>query len=371
MSAAPASVPFGDFSRELLETQHELTAAFQEVLTKGRYVLGAQVERFEAEFAAWTGSRFGVGVASGTDAIGLALQALGVGPGDEVITVANTCFPTAAGILRSGATLRLVDCDPSTLQMRIEQLERAVSARTKAVVPVHLYGNAVNMPVLRQWADRRGLVIVEDCAQAAGTKLADRQVGTFGHAAAFSFYPTKNLGALGDGGCVVTPDQHVAERVRMLRNYGYGERDRSEQLGFNSRLDELQAAFLRVKLRHLDGWVERRRVLAARYAQKLAAFTALMPATAPGVLHSYHLFPVLLPQREQVRAGLTGLGVQTLIHYPIPVHLQPSLASLGYKRGDFPAAEQACAQVLSLPIFPQLTDNEVDAAADRLGTLLS
>lgn len=353
-------VPFIDFSAEIDEIREEATSAFKRVLNSGRFILGPEVEAFEREFAHAVGVTHAIGVSCGTEAIAVALAAAGVGRGDEVITVANTCFPTAAGILRTGATLRLVDCDAETLQLRIGALTAAATSKTKAVIAVHLYGNAVLMQPLMEWANGRNITVIEDCAQATGTTLNGRAVGGFGHLAAFSFYPTKNLGALGDGGCVVTNDSKLAHRARALRVYGYGERDQALELGFNNRLDALQAAFLRVKLARLEGWLQRRRALAARYLDGLRGARARLPSLTSGAQHSYHLFPILVDNRAHVRAKLAEMGVETLVHYPIPVHLQPALAGLGYKAGDFPDAERACAQVVSLPFFPAMPPEQTE-----------
>ena len=355
-------VPFGASGREVKELGQGLRDAVDGVLNKGWFILGAEVEAFEKEFASWLGASETIGVASGTDAITLALMALGVGPGDEVITVANTCIPTATGILRSGAACRLADCDPGTLMISVESVRKAITPRTKAIVPVNLYGSACELALLRQLADVRGIFLMEDCAQSTGTRHTGRTAGTFGHAASFSFYPSKNLGAYGDGGAVVTSDPAVAARARLLRNYGKFDRDRSSVVGLNSRLDELQAAILRVKLGHVSGWNERRRVIASRYTKGLAGTGIVFPATDAAVIHSFHLFVIQVPpsDRDRIHKELASSGVDALIHYPTPLHLQPALAALGYKKGDFPAAERACDSIISLPMFPQLTDQEVD-----------
>lgn len=342
------------------------------MLSRGVFILGQEVETFEREFSEWLGVPHAIGVASGTEAIALALMALGVGPGDDVITAANTCPPTAAGIALTGAAIRLADCDRSTLMISTQSVEERITPRTRAVVPVHLYGSAADMMTLRKMADDCGFYIVEDCAQAVGTSLrgengTGRPAGAFGDAAAFSFYPTKNLGAYGDGGCVVTSNPDVANRVRMLRNYGYTGRDVSGRLGLNSRLDELQAAFLRVKLPYVRQWNGRRERIAAHYVSELAGTGVEFPTT-PGFLvrHAFHIFPILVDDRDGLRAELSRLGITTLVHYPLPLHLQPALKHLEYESGQFPNAEWACSHVLSLPIFPQLEDREIAEVTDQL-----
>ncbi len=354
-------IRFGDLSREARELRPALEAAFHRVLDRGWYVLGEELAAFEQEFAAWLPRRACVGCASGTDAITLALRALGVGAGDEVITAANTCGPTAVGIRNSGATVVLADADPATLMLDPAAAERAVSPATKAIVPVHLYGGAADLEALGALAERRGLVLVEDCAQSHGSSLHGRRTGTWGDVGAFSFYPSKNLGALGDGGACATGDPDVAERLRQLRNYGQATRYTHDAWGVNSRLDELQAAFLRAKLPHLERGNERRRALAARYREALADCPGLeLPRLAPGVVSVHHLFVILHPDRDALQRHLAEQGIDTLVHYPVPLHRQPGFADLGYAPGDFPVAESACARLLSLPLHPWLLDAEVD-----------
>jgi len=354
------NVPFGDLTREVAEIREPLNEAVNRVIESGWFILGPEVEAFEEEFARWLGVPHVVGVASGTEAITLALKALGVGEGDEVITVANTCFPTAAGIIGCGATVRLADCDQDTLMLAPESVERAITDRTKAIVPVHLYGNCADMNQLRSLAKRHELFLVEDCAQAVGAQIFEGSAGIFGDANAFSFYPTKNLGAYGDAGCVTTASSETAEQLRSIRNYGYLQRDLSVQVGLNSRLDPMQAAILRTKLPNLAAWNQRRKSVALRYIEAFDNHGVTIPKTAEYVQNAYHLFPVLLDNREEVRSQLQERGVQALIHYPTPLHLQPALAGLGYQPGDFPNSEWACEHELSLPIFPHIEDQEVD-----------
>ena len=364
--SAVLNVPFGDIAREVNEIRESLQLALDRVIDSGRFVLGPEVEDFEQEFARWLGVDHAVGVASGTEAITLALKSLGVGEGDEVITVANTCVPTAVGIAGSGATIRLADCESDTLMLSINSVEAAITSKTRAVVPVHLYGNCVDMERLRKLADHHNIFIVEDCAQAVGSTVFAQSAGTFGDASAFSFYPTKNLGAYGDGGCVVTSDATVAEKLRSIRNYGYQERDYSVELGLNSRLDPIQAAILRVKLPHVDAWNERRIALAEKYHEGLSAIDGLVPQISDSVVNPFHIYPVLVRKRDDVKSKLQEAGVQTLVHYPTPLHLQPALSNLGYEIGAFPNAERACSQVLSLPMFPQLRNDEVEWVIESL-----
>jgi len=354
------NVPFGDLTREVRPLRTALDEAVGRVMDSGWFVLGSEVEAFENEFSSWLGVPHAVGVASGTEAITLALMALGIGEGDEVITVANTCVPTAVGISGSGAMVRLADCDPETLMIIPEAVEAAITSKTKAIVPVHLYGSGADMTRLREIADKHGLLIVEDCAQAAGTMINGKAAGFMGDAAAFSFYPTKNLGAYGDGGCVITPSAETADNLRAIRNYGYKQRDYSVRLGLNSRLDPMQAAILRTKLPHVDSWNERRTSIAIKYSEAFNGRGMGIPVTPEYIENCYHLYPILVEDRDEMRQRLQEEGVQSQIHYPTPLHLQPALASLGYSNGDFPNSEWACAHLLTLPMFPQLEDQEVD-----------
>ncbi len=352
-------VPFGDLARQTASLRTELDAAIGRVLASGRYLFGDELERFEEEFASWCGAGDAVGVANGTEAITIALQAVGVAAGDEVITVANTCVPTVVGIEAAGAVPVLVDADPATRTIDAGAVADAVSPRTRAIVPVHLYGQCADLTALGRVAEAHGLLIVEDCAQAHGADIAGRRAGTIGDAAAFSFYPTKNLGALGDGGAVVTSDLAFAERARLLRNYGERERFEHVLRGRNSRLDSLQAAVLAVKLRRLDGWNARRREIAAHYTEALTGTAVLPPQESRERTHVYHLYVVEAPDRDGFRVALAAAGVETAVHYPRAIHQQPAYSSLGEGR-SFPVAERLASQVVSVPIYPELTDAEVE-----------
>lgn len=357
---APIAVPFNDLRPRFAADPARYRAAVERVFASARYVLGPEVEAFETEFANYLGIGHAVGVANGTDAIELSLRAAGTGPGDEAITVAHTAVATVCAIERAGARPIFVDVRADDYTIDPRAVPAAITPRTRAIVAVHLYGQPAKLKELRAVADRNRLLLIEDCAQAHGARHGGRFVGTFGHLAAFSFYPTKNLGAFGDGGAVVTSDPALADRVRRLRNYGQADRYRHEDVGgFNSRLDELQAALLRVGLRGLTADNAERHRLADRYLSRLRV--PALPCSMPGTDHVYHLFVVRHPNREAFRDGLRRRGVETLVHYPIPAHLQPAYAHLGGKPGDLPETERAAREVVSLPLYPGLTDEQQDA----------
>jgi dTDP-4-amino-4,6-dideoxygalactose transaminase len=359
------TIPFLDLKRQTDQLGSELAAAIGRVLESGRFVLGEEVAAFEREFAAYCGAEEAVGIASGTDAITLALSALGIGAGAEVVTAANTCVPTVVGIERSGATPVLADADPVTAMLDPASVAEVLTERTRAVVAVHLYGRCAEMEPLRSLARRHDLRLVEDAAQAHGARLDGARVGTLADAAAFSFYPTKNLGALGDAGAVVTNDTSVAERLRVLRSYGETRERTSSLRGFNSRLDSLQAAVLRAKLPFLDEWNDRRRELAKLYLEQLEDVGVELPPLEPQERHVFHLFVVRVQRRDEVRAELSARGVEAAVHYPLPVHRHPAYAHLGAER-SFPVSERLCNEVLSLPLYPQLADAEVARVVDAL-----
>ena len=352
------TVPFLDLARETARLRPELDAAIDRVLASGRFVLTSEGEVFEQAFAAYCNAAESIGVASGTDAITIALIASGVKPGDEVITVPNTCIPTIVGIERAGAVPVLADVDPITYTLDPEQAERRITGRTKAILPVHLYGQTADLGALRLIAEERGLLLVEDCAQSHGASSDGHRAGSVGIASAFSFYPTKNLGAIGDGGGVVTSDVSVATQARLLRNYG--ERGRFEHVlhGFNSRLDALQAAVLSVKLTHLDAANERRREIARLYDAELADTPLVRPVTAPGNEHVFHLYVVQSTDRDSFRARLDDAGVGTAIQYPTPVHRQAAYRELDVP-GGFPVSEMLAERIVSLPLSADHTDDEI------------
>ena len=353
-------VPFLDLARETDRLRAEIDEAIGRVVASGRYILTDEVVAFEQAFAAFCETTFAVGVGSGTDAITIALLAVGVQPGDEVITAPNTCIPTIVGIERAEAVPVLADVDPRTYTLDPEQVERRITRRTRAILPVHLYGQPADLTALGRLAEERGLVLVEDCAQSHGARWHGRPTGAVGLAAAFSFYPTKNLGALGDAGAVITSDEEVAKRARLLRNYG--ERDRFEHVlhGLNSRLDALQAAVLGAKLRHLEAANDRRRRLAGRYGDLLVGTPLVTPAIVAGAEHAFHLYVVQADRRDAFRSALDAAGIGTAVQYPTPVHRQPAYRSLDVP-GGFPEAERLTERVVSLPLSPDHTDEEIDA----------
>ena len=339
--------------------QDEINQAIQAVLDSGRYILSAEVQAFEREFAEFIGARFGIGAASGTDALYLALKAIGIGPGDEVLTVPHTAVATIAAIEMCGATPAFVDIDVNTYTMYPEGLEAAISPRAKAVLPVHLYGHPADMSPILEIARRHALLVVEDCAQAHGAIYGNNQVGTIGDIAAFSFYPTKNLGAIGDGGFVATNDPALAERVKLLRQYGWRERYISQVTGWNSRLDELQAAILRVKLRHLAEGNRRRRLLAKQYDLGLSHLPVAIPMDKGEGGHVYHQYVIRHKNRDDLQAFLAARKIGTLVHYPVPIHLQPAYRGRLREMGSFPVSEQVAREVLSLPLYPDLLKEQV------------
>lgn len=353
------SIPSSDPKANYLAHKDEIEAAIARVLDKGWYILGEEVAAFEREFAAYIGVRFGVGVGSGTEALHLALRACGVGAGDEVITVSHTAVATVAAIELCGATPVLVDIDLHTYTMDPNQIESAITERTKAIIPVHLYGHPADVESIMAIARRRGLWVIEDCAQSHGAIYKERKTGAWGDIAAFSFYPTKNLAALGDGGMIVTNDPELAERARLLREYGWRERYVSELPGLNSRLDELQAAILRVKLRYLEQENERRRILAGTYDEALKDSRLQLPESCPDVRHVYHQYVVRCEQQDALRLFLRERGIGTLIHYPVPVHLQPAYRGRVRCVGTLQYSEEAASKVLSLPMYPELLVDQV------------
>ena len=353
------TVPFLDIRRQHAALRQELDEAIASVVGGDRFIGGPRVEAFEQAFASYCGAEEAVGVASGTDAIELSLRALDVGPGDEVITAANTCVPTVAGIEAAGATPVLVDVDERTFTLDPDELEGATTSRTKAIVPVHLYGQCADVDAIADHAHRHGLAVVEDAAQAHGAALRGRRAGSLATAAAFSFYPTKNLGALGDAGAIVTNDPGVAAAARELRSFGERSGGEAVRRGSNSRLDPLQAAALSVKLAHLEGWNERRRSLASRYRAGLSGVVTV-PEEAPGAHHVFHLFVVRSPRRDALARELGRRGVGTLVHYPRAVHEHPAYRELA-RPGRLTRSERLSREVLSLPLYPELTDEEAAA----------
>ncbi len=356
-----------DFTAEPRSLRDGMLAAVSRVLESGWFVLGKEVQAFEREWAAACGVSHAVGVANGTDAIEIALRALDIGPGDEVITTPMSAFATVLAIIRAGATPVLADIEAETALLSIESAERCISAKTKAVVLVHLYGQVRNTGAWRQLCDRHGVALVEDCAQAHLARLDGKTAGTFGRVGTYSFYPTKNLGAPGDAGALITDDHHVAERAARLRNYGQSVRYCHEELGMNSRLDEVQAAILRERLKWLERFTERRREIARSYLDGMTnPAVRLMAPPAERSAHVYHLFVVTCPQREAFQAYLERRGVQSLIHYPIPVHHQAPCRQVKRDPQGLRTSESHAATCLSLPIHPQLSDGDVRAVIDAV-----
>ncbi|HTT56968.1 MAG TPA: DegT/DnrJ/EryC1/StrS family aminotransferase [Opitutaceae bacterium] len=361
------ALPTADPGAAYRAAADEIQAAIRRVLESGHYILGPEVEAFEREFACYLGAAHAVTVANGTDAIELALRAAGVRPGDGVVTVANTATATVAAIELAGAEAVLVDVEPATMTMDPAALERRLAAAggapVTAVVPVHLYGHPADLPRIMEIARRHGLAVIEDCAQAHGAAVGGQRVGTWGTAAAFSFYPTKNLGAIGDGGAIATHEARIAEQVRLLRQYGWRERYVSDQPGKNSRLDELQAAILRVKLARLDADNRRRQALAAEYLRRLAGTGLVLPAAAAGCEPVWHQFVVRTPDRDALRAHLAAAGIQSSVLYPVPIHHQPAYRD---ERLHLPVTEQACRELLCLPMHPGLEPADVETVCARI-----
>ncbi len=358
-SVPPADrIPFTDLAALHRSIAAEIEAAGRRVMERGWFILGPELEQFERQFAAYCERAYAVGVGNGTDALALALRACGIGAGDEVITVAHTFIATALAISACGATPVFVDVDPATLTLDPDRAAAAVGARTRAIIPVHLYGRCADMDAIVALARDRNLWVIEDAAQAHGATYKGRKAGSLGHLGCFSFYPTKNLGACGDGGAVVTSDPELDRRLRRLRNYGQTVKYHHETSGVNSRLDELQAAILSVKLKYLDGWNAARARIAAAYFQSLE--NDLRPGGAPPPQgHAQHLFPILAANRDELQARLAGESIQTQIHYPLPAHLQPVYRSLPHRLGGpLAVTERVARQELSLPLFPTMTRNQ-------------
>ncbi|HQP31239.1 MAG TPA: DegT/DnrJ/EryC1/StrS family aminotransferase [Deltaproteobacteria bacterium] len=352
-------IDFFDFKREIAAEGAEILAALEKALRSGRYILGEEGARFEERFAGVCGCRHALGVASGTDALFLVLKAWGVGQGDEVITVANTFAATALAIAYTGATPVFVDIAPDSHLIDPRCIEAAITRKTKAIIPVHLYGQCADMDAIMAIADRHGVAVLEDACQAHGALYRGRQAGGLGHAAAFSFYPTKNLGAYGDAGAITTNDADLDGRLRLLRNYGQTDRYHHVIKGYNSRLDELQAALLNAKLKRFMDWTARRQEVARRYDEHLAGINLIPLRLEEGSTHVYHQYVITVPERDALQEHLKSRGIATLIHYPVPLHRQ---AAFGDARvvGDLRQTELRAAQILSLPVHPWLKDQEVD-----------
>ena len=369
-------IPVFDTTRQIKKYRRQFIKTIDEVMSKGNFILGSKVAQFEKEFAAYTGVKFAVGVASGTDALMLSMQALGINnPGEEVIMPANS-YPTAFAVVSTGARPRLVDIDGS-FNIDPLKIEKAITAKTRAIIAVHLFGQPADLQKIMQTANKYNLPLIEDCAQAhgavyknptlpSGLRGASKKVGSIGKIGCYSFYPTKNLGAFGDGGMIVTNDEELFKKIKLLRMYGEEERYKSVLQGRISRLDEIQAAILSVKLQYLDKWNERRREIAGKYRSHLENSPCRLPPALPFTKHVYHLFVIRTKKRDLLKNYLEKKGIATGIHYPVPIHLVPSFKSLGYKEGDFPESEKAAKEILSLPMFPELIDKEVRFTAAEI-----
>lgn len=353
-------IPFVDLKAQYASIKDDVNAAILRVLESCHFTLGPEVAAFEEEFARYCDVRFGVAVNSGTSALHLALLAAGVGPGDEVITVPFTFMATVSAIQYAGATPVFVDIDPATYTMDVSRLEAAITAKTKAIIPVHLYGQPVDMDSLLDIARARGLTVIEDAAQAHGAEYKGRRVGSMGHMACFSFYPGKNLGAYGEGGLVATNDASLTRTLRMLRDWGAEKKYEHVLKGYNYRMEAIQGAVLRVKLPLLEQWTEARRAVAGQYDRAFKGSGVQTPVTMPNVRHVYHIYAIRTAQRARWQEQLQAKGVSSGIHYPTPIHLLPAFSDLGYGAGSFPHSERAASEVLSLPMYPELSPQQVE-----------
>ncbi len=363
-------VPFVDLGAQHAELASEITAAISAVVERGDFILGNAVAAFEEEFAAYCETNAAVGVDSGLSALELLLRAYGIGPGDEVITQANSFIATALAISSVGATPVLVDCDPDTYLIDVSKIEQAITPRTRAIIPVHLYGQIAEMEPIMAIADQHHLIVIEDACQAHGARYRGRRAGSFGHGAAFSFYPAKNLGALGDGGMAVTNDPKIADYIRLLRNYGSVQKYHHEVCGFNRRLDTLQAAVLRIKLRHLDQWNAARREHAQRYTELLRDTPVHCPLILADSEPVYHLYVIRTTERARLQQALQANNIATGIHYPVPIHQQAAYRSLGLAEGAFPVTEQHAGEILSLPMYAELTAESIERVVATIQTAL-
>jgi dTDP-4-amino-4,6-dideoxygalactose transaminase len=371
MQTKQPQVPFVDLAAQYRTIATEINEATSRVIQEADFILGREVTLFEEEFAAFCEAKYAVGVDSGTSALELALRAYDIGPGDEVITAANTFIATALAISHAGAKPVLVDVDPLTYTIDVAGIAKAITRRTKAILPVHLYGHPAHMGPIRQLAEKFGIVVIEDACQAHGARYEGKRAGSLGDAAAFSFYPGKNLGAYGDGGIVVTNDREVAKRLEMLRNYGQKEKYHHLFRGYNRRLDTLQAAILRVKLKYLEKWNDARRSNAKLYHDFLEGTDVVTPAETRGVESVWHLYVIRSENRDLLRERLVSKGISASIHYPVPIHRQPAYKDLGYKPGDFPITEELAPRILSLPMYAELTSEQLEFVALAIREFMS
>jgi len=357
-------IPMLDLRKQLEDIRDEVLRGLRDVVESGQYILGRKVEEFEKESAAYLGARHAIGVASGTDALLLAMKALGIEQGDEIITTPFTFFATAETAVYLKATPVFADIDPGTLNISPGEIEKKITKKTRAIVPVHIFGLPANMDKILGLAAGYGLRVIEDCAQSFGAAIREKRTGTFGDAGTFSFYPSKNLGGCGDGGLVTTNDDELAARLRRLRNHGSKGSYIHEEIGYNSRLDELQAAILLVKLKRIDEYTRKRKEKAALYSKLLKGAVKCPPPDKNGAGHVYHQYTIMHRKRDLIRERLKEEGVSSMVYYPVPLHLQPALKFLGYKEGDLPVAEKASKEVLSLPIYPELEESAIERIAE-------
>lgn len=362
-----------NLKRQYKNLKDEISQAIEKVLENGQYILGPEVKAFEKEIAEYLGVKYAIGVANGTDALVLSLKALGIGPGDEVITTPFTFFATAEAVSQVGATPVFVDIDPDTYNINPDLIEEKITEKTKAILPVHIFGQPCDMDKIMQIAKKHNLYVIEDACQAIGSEYKGQKVGTFGDVACFSFFPTKNLGGYGDGGMVVTNNKDLAEEVDILRKHGSKKKYYNEEIGYNSRLDELQAAILRVKLKYLDVWNSQRISAANKYNELLKDLSDVIktPYKLPEVKHIYHLYCIQSEKREFLMEKLKEYGIATGIYYPVPLHLQKAYANLGYKEGDFPVAEEVCRKIFAIPMYPEITDKEINYVSEVLHKIVN
>lgn len=359
-------IPQIDLVEQTKALEHDLLGAVRDVLLGGQYIMGSNVAELEREVARYCGAREGVAVANGTDAIVLTLAAFNIGPGDEVITTPFTFFATVEGILRVGATPVFIDVERATFNLKVEDIEQHITPRTKAILPVHIFGLMANMPEIRDIANRHGLLVIEDACQAIGATWGGHGVGHYGDAAVLSFFPTKNLGTYGDGGMILLSDAGIAKHLRQLRVHGSERKYIHEEIGWNSRLDEIHAAMLRIKLRKLSEWNERRRQIAQRYSEGLYDLSLTLPHAPTAAQHVYHLYTILSDRRDELQVYLTSHGIGCGVYYPVPLHLQRATQTLGYQKGDFPEAEFLSNQALSIPMFPELTQDDQEYVIEKI-----
>lgn len=352
-------INFVDLKKQYKSIKPEINKAIKNVLESSQFILGEEVEKFEEEFAKFTGVKYAAAVDSGTSALELSLRALGIGSDDEVITVVNSFIASASAISFTGAKPVFVDCKEDTFNISPKLIEISITKKTKAILPVHLYGQVAEMDAIKKIAKKHKLFIVEDACQAHGASIKDVKAGSIGDVAAFSFYPGKNLGAYGDGGIITTNSLEIQEKVKLMRNYGQKEKYKHLVLGWNSRLDNIQAAILRVKLRYLSKWNEKRLANAKLYNKYLQNIPVVVPTLFPDYKHVFHLYVIRAKDRNRLANYLSEKGISTMMHYPYPIHLQPAYKSLGYKKGDFPVAEKLANEILSLPMYPELTESEI------------